>query len=49
MSQAPSWKHPSDDGTVGSNATFPPNDATSEEIARALFRLKPEGKVETPF
>ena len=31
-----------------SNVTLPPVDATAEEIAQALFRLKPEGEAETP-
>ena len=48
MSKAPSRKHPSDDGKVGGNVTLPPIDATPEEIANALFRLKPEGKTEAP-
>ncbi len=30
-----------------SNVTLPPVDATPEEIAQALFRLKPEGEAET--
>lgn len=30
------------------NVTLPPVDATPEDIAKALFGLKPEGKTETP-
>ena len=31
-----------------SNLTLPPINATPEEIAEALFRLKPQGKTEKP-
>ena len=31
-----------------SNPTLPPIDATPEEIAEALFRLKPQGETEKP-
>lgn len=30
------------------NVTLPPVDATPEEIAKALFKMKPEGETETP-